>query len=136
MNYIKTYENYHFTKVGYSRRGRSYIFDTEKWSYKVSVLDNQSNPSLPYVGFKAKSIGKSDIYYDMSVITNDNIYKVMSTIREILIDDNKRNDNSGYTFSFIGDKSKSNQRLGLYKRVFKEWNILYDEDNNQFNISE
>ena len=133
MKYLKTFEKYNFSDVSYTRRGREYFFESEVWSYKVGIEQNDSNPSFPYVGFKAKKIGDIDFNYDMSVITNDRVYQVMDTIKEILNYDYNNNDNKGYKFSFTGDKHKSGQRLNLYMRILDEaWNVDYDEENNQY----
>lgn len=133
MKYLKTFEKYNFSDVSYRKMGRDYFFESETWSYKVGISDNISNPAFPYVGFKAKKIDDIDFNYDMSVITNDRVYQVMDTIKEILNYDYNNNNNEGYKFSFTGDKHKAGQRLNLYMRIFEEaWNIDYDEENNQY----
>jgi len=99
----------------------------------VSACDNINEPDYPFVGFKARVLNDEYAFYDMSIITNDDIYQVMNTISDILSYDYSVYKNKGYKFSFIGDKEKSKQRLNLYKRVFGDkWDINYDEDNNQY----
>lgn len=133
MKHLKTFEKYNFSDVNYTKNGRNYFFDSEIWSYKVGISDNVNRPLYPYVGFKAKKIDDVDYNYDMSVITNDSVYQVMDTIKEILNYDYNNNNNEGYKFSFTGDKQKAGQRLNLYMRMLEEsWNIDYDEENNQY----
>ena len=127
MKYLKLYENYNWEKYPYTRNGREYTFTTNEWDYKVSVLKNNSNGDYPWVGFKAKKNGEMDFNYDMSVITNDDIHGVMDTIRDIINTDYEQNNNSGYSFSFIGDARKSSQRLNLYRRYLKGWDLTEDE---------
>lgn len=136
MIHLKTFEKYNFSDAQFTRMGRDYYFDSEMWSYKVSVSKNDSKPQFPYVGFKAKKIDDVDFNYDMSVITNDSVYQVMDTIKEILNYDYNKHNNEGYKFSFVGDKHKANQRLNLYMRILEDsWEIDYDEQNNQYYLT-
>lgn len=133
MKHLQSFEKYNFSSAEYTRNGRDYFFKSNVWSYKVGISENVNNKSLPYVGFKAKKIGDLDFNYDMSVVTNDSVYQVMDTIKEILNYDYNNNDNEGYKFSFIGDKHKSAQRLNLYMRILDEaWSVDYDDENNQY----
>jgi hypothetical protein len=118
-------------KMKFETFGRDYYFTTDNYSYKVSVIKNAYNPKYPYIGFKAKAIDDIDFNYDMGIITNDNLYLVMKSIKEILIHDQQKY-KSSYTFSFTGNKKKSTQRLNLYKRCLSDWNINYNEDSNQY----
>ena len=133
MKFLKTFEKFNFSDVEYTRIGRDYFFDSNDFSYKVSISKNEANPLYPYAGFKAKKIGDVDFNFDMGIITNDNVYRVMDTIQEILNYDYDNHDNEGYKFSFTGDKRKSQQRLNLYHRVLgKSWDIEYDDQHNQY----
>jgi hypothetical protein len=110
---------------------RIYLFDSENWQYKVSIIENIKNEKFPYVGFRAKK--EDDYFYDMSIITNDSVYKVMKTIQNIIIYDINTYNNFGYTFSFTGDSKKSKQRLELYKKIFSNmFTIIYDNINNHY----
>jgi hypothetical protein len=107
---------------------------------------NFNNTKYYSIGFRAKT--DIDYFYDMSIIVNENPYKLMKTIIEIcekFINDlnkniielnNKMKTNisikdvfKGFIFSFTGDTHKSDQRLKLYKRYIPtEWKLSFSEN--------
>ena len=73
MKYFKTLEAYKWDMSSYHKKDeRIYYFESEDWMYKVGVMDNIANKDFPYFGFKAKK--GDDFFYDMSIVTNDNMY--------------------------------------------------------------
>lgn len=132
MKYFKTLESYKWNISSYHKENeRIYYFESEEWMYKVTISKNNNNSNFPYLGFRAKQ--ENDFLFDMSVITNDNMYEVMKTIIDIIEYDYNTNNNIGYTFSLTGDKK--NKREMLYRRLLKDyWDINYIEDENKFLI--
>ncbi len=133
MKYFKTLEAYKWDMSSYHKKDeRIYYFESEDWMYKVGVMDNIANKDFPYFGFKAKK--GDDFFYDMSIVTNDNMYDTMRTVLEILDYDFNNNDNLGYTFSLTGDKK--DKREMLYRRLLRdEWDVNYIESENKFIVS-
>lgn len=130
MKHLMLFENFNW-KLFNTQNERIYTFSSNNWLYKISVIENVTNMKYPYLGFRAKK--EDDYFYDMSIITNDDIFKVMNTIKNIVKYDLKNNYNLGYTFSLTGDIRKSNQRLKLYQKLFKdELNMTFDDKNNHY----
>lgn len=126
MKHLKLFE-----KFIWDYQKRDYYFESSDWEYRVSVKENIFNSKYPYIGFRAK---KEDWpFYDMDILTNDNIYEVGETIMDIIDKDIQKYKNDGYTFSFSGDSKKSKQKLELYKRWFKNnWELSFDNKNNHY----
>lgn len=112
-----------------SRSGaiRDYYFSTSEWDYRVEVYENQNNTDFPYFGFKAKSKDESDFSYDMAVVTNDDIYKVIKKVGDILKDDQNKNGVTGYSISSLNNK-KGDQRFNFYIKQLTNsgWEISQD----------
>ncbi len=89
MKRLVKFESFEFSstfdyyRVKDNNRLSTYYFKSDNnWLYEVGFSLAESEKELLYfTGFKAK---REDHFYDMNVMTNDNIYKVMSTIIKIL----------------------------------------------------
>lgn len=111
---------------------RYYFFETDKWDYRVSVEGEDIN--YPFTGFKAKPKNSPNFFYDMDVITNDNIYLIISTVVEILKYDHEKYDNEGYLFSTFRSK-KGRQREKFYLKLISklsDWTFERDEDYDNY----
>lgn len=113
-----------------NRNERNYYFDSDKYSYKVSIIEYKQN--VYYFGFRAKEKEQVDFYYDMDIITNDNLYSIINTIKKILIHDQNTYKPNGYIFSTFSNK-KGKQRERLYLRILNElgWKYQKDEQSNR-----
>jgi hypothetical protein len=119
-----------------------YYFRSANHDYQVRITEF-NNSKYYSVGFRAKT--DNEYFYDMSIIVNENPYKLMETIIGIcekFIDDlnekitevnNKIKVNmsiddifKGFVFSFTGNLQKNYQRLQLYKRYIpNDWKISF-----------
>lgn len=115
-------------------KGKVYYFSTDSWDYQVNIIHNDYESSFPYLNFKAKKIGESNFSFDTDIVTNDNMYSVIGTIKSILEKDIQTSSYEGYTFSTAQNK-KGNQRINLYKRIIPpNWNIVQTDIPNRIKI--
>lgn len=118
--------------VTFHPNSRYYTFSTDKWDYRVSI--EMTDRDFPWFGFKAKTKGSRDFNYDVDVITNDNIYLVMSTISDILKYDFRNNPGmKGFNFSTYRNK-KGFQRERIYLNLLSksDWTFERDEEYDNY----
>ncbi|CAG7580408.1 MAG: hypothetical protein SLAVMIC_00400 [uncultured marine phage] len=92
---------------------RYYLFSSDNWDYRISVSPNGSG--YPWFGFRARKSDEEFGWYDVDIITNDNIWEVIETVGDILENDRIKYKVKGYTFSNKQNK-KGRQRAEFYKR--------------------
>ena len=146
MKHIKIFELYNLTKSNVDLNNWSkYYFETDGYQYEVGFI-KYGDTNYYSVGFKAKT--DNEYFYDMSKITNENPYKLMQTVVNIMIkfyheilnelqkikvkynmDINITDYMAGFIFSFNGASNKSMQRLNLYKRYIpNDWNLTINDN--------
>ncbi len=100
-----------------------YYFTSEKnWEYEVGfyLKGNQY-----YFGFKAKK--PEDFMFDFAVLTNDNPFKVLSTIKWICEEHYNKYKGQQYVFSLTGDKDISSKRERMYLKILSGLDNWYIE---------
>lgn len=141
MKHLKCFEKYNIHNfIKKDNDNYEYFFNTNKYQYKVGI-SRYNNSKYFSIGFKAKT--EDEHFYDMSIIVNENPYKIMQTIIKIandfynyllteynnIISKYKFNLDfnemfKGFVFSFTGDIEKNKKRLLLYQRYIpNDWKL-------------
>lgn len=133
MKYLKQFElfqsNQHYKITEKLHRDKQfYYFTSEKgWEYEVCFYLKDDNQY--FFGFKAKR--PEDFMFDFAVLTNDNIFKVLSTIKWIWEKHYDKYKGEKYIFSLTGEKDISGKRERLYMKILNssdDWNIQKDPE--------
>jgi hypothetical protein len=143
MKYLKLYELfnsniYTFDTIPKRYGGvESYFTSDNQWEYQVTITPSDYYDDAFFFGFKAR---KEDSFesFDHDVLTNDNIFKVMSTIKQILLSHYTKHEPRTYVFS----TSSSDQKLAVKRaKVYlmmlagvPEWRIEKDPEMNRWFI--
>jgi hypothetical protein len=139
MKYLKQFELFHsnphydITENLYRDKQFYYFTSENGWEYEVGfyLKGNQY-----FFGFKAKR--PEDFMFDFAILTNDNPFKVLATIKWICEEHYKKYKGEKYVFSLTGEKEISAKRERLYMRILDgldDWNIVKDPEMSRWYLT-
>jgi len=141
MKYLKVFELFkafkHFdVDERKNREANLYYFTSDKgWQYELGF---HKRPDGDYFfGFKAKQF--EDFFYDKDVITNDNPFKVLSTMKYIFEQHYQKYKPNRYIFSVQSiDREEGDKRKTMYLKMLSEmplWNVTKDPDMDRWYLT-
>lgn len=139
MRYLKQFElfqsNPHYDITESLHRDKQFYYFTSEngWQYEVGF---HLKGNRYFFGFKAKR--EEDFFFDFAVLTNDNPFKVLSTIKWICEEHYNKYKGSVYVFSLTGEKEVSKKRERLYMGILSglsDWVVEKDPEMSRWYLT-
>jgi hypothetical protein len=141
MKYLKVLELFkpfkHYDVEEKNSRGNNFYYFTSDKGWRYELGFHKREDGNYFFGFKAKK--DEDFFFDKDVITNDNPFKVLSTMKYIFDEHYQKYNPEKYIFSVQStDQTHGIKRKSMYLKMLSEmpmWNVTKDPDMDRWYLT-